>query len=267
METRGLLAEWDEKHERLSVAGVAKVPFPNRRMLAKMMGLAEQSIRMTECDVGGGFGARGEFYPEDSLVPFAARLLGRPVEWIEDRRENLMACNHSRDAACELEIACEQDGTIVGLRGHVYTDVGAYLRTVGATTSRNIARVMSGPYRVPDVYVEVTLLVTNKTPSGTYRGPARYEADFFGERLHGHRGARVGRRSRRTSAEVTWLPKRRCLIASQRSWSQTSRRNATVATISSPSIGAYRDQLDREDETAREVDRRALSRNGDRLLL
>jgi carbon-monoxide dehydrogenase large subunit len=183
MESRGLLAEWDDARGQLVLSGVAKVPFTNRRILAKMMGLPEPAIRLLEYDVGGGFGARGEFYPEDFLVPFAARMLGRPVKWIEDRRENLMACNHARDAECELEIACTRDGTILGLRGRAFTDVGAYLRTVGATASRNIAQVMSGPYRIADVRVDVGLLVTNKTPSGTYRGPGRYEADFFRERL------------------------------------------------------------------------------------
>src|SRR6202040_3837613 len=107
----------------------------------------------------------------------------RPVKWIEDRRENLMATNHARDAECELEIACGSDGTILGLRGQAFTDLGAYLRTVGATASRNIAQVMSGPYRIPHVHIEVSLLMTNKTPSGTYRGPGRFEADFFRERL------------------------------------------------------------------------------------
>ncbi len=183
MEPRGLLAEWDAAKEQMVVSGAAKVPFPNRRMLAKMLGLPERSIRMLEYDVGGGFGARGEFYPEDFLIPFAARLIGRPVKWIEDRRENLMATNHARDAECELEIACARDGTILGLRGRACTDLGAYLRTVGATASRNIAQVMSGPYRIPHVHVEVSLLMTNKTPSGTYRGPGRFEADFFRERL------------------------------------------------------------------------------------
>jgi aerobic carbon-monoxide dehydrogenase large subunit len=183
MEPRGLLAEWDAAHERMTVSGAAKVPFPNRRMLAKMLSLPEASIRMLEYDVGGGFGARGEFYPEDFLIPLAARLTGRPVKWIEDRRENLMATNHARDAECELEIACASDGTILGLRGRAATDLGAYLRTVGATASRNIAQVMSGPYRIPHVHVDVSLLMTNKTPSGTYRGPGRFEADFFRERL------------------------------------------------------------------------------------
>jgi aerobic carbon-monoxide dehydrogenase large subunit len=183
MEPRGLLAEWDAALGQFTVSGAAKVPFANRRTLARMMGLPEASVRMLEYDVGGGFGARGEFYPEDFLIPFAARLLRRPVKWIEDRRENLLATNHARDAECELEIACTRDGTILGLRGHAFTDLGAYLRTVGATASRNITQVMSGPYRIPNIRIDVSLLMTNKTPSGTYRAPGRYEADFFRERL------------------------------------------------------------------------------------
>jgi aerobic carbon-monoxide dehydrogenase large subunit len=183
MEPRGLLAEWDAANQRMTLSGAAKVPFNNRRILAKMLALPEACVRLVECDVGGGFGARGEFYPEDFLVPFAARLIGRPVLWSEDRRENLLATNHARDAECELEIACTRDGRILALRGQAFTDVGAYLRTVGATASRNIAQVMSGPYRIPDIRIDVSLLVTNKTPSGTYRGPGRYEADFFRERL------------------------------------------------------------------------------------
>jgi carbon-monoxide dehydrogenase large subunit len=192
MEPRGLLAEWDAANERMTVSGAAKVPFPNRRMLAVMLGLPEQSIRMLEFDVGGGFGTRGEFYPEDFLIPFAARLTGRPVKWIEDRRENLLATNHARDAECELEIACARDGTILGLRGQAFTDLGAYLRTVGATASRNIAQVMSGPYRIPHIHIDVSLLMTNKTPSGTYRGPGRFEADFFRERLIDIAAAELG---------------------------------------------------------------------------
>ena len=97
--------------------GAAKVPFTNRRILAKQLGVPEAAVRMVENDVGGGFGVRGEFYPEDFLIPFAARLIGRPVKWIEDRREHLIATNHARDVACELEIACDRDGTILALRG------------------------------------------------------------------------------------------------------------------------------------------------------
>jgi carbon-monoxide dehydrogenase large subunit len=155
----------------------------NRRVLAAHFGLPESSIRMVENDVGGGFGARGEFYPEDFLIPFAARLTGRPVKWVEDRREHLLATNHARNAACELEIACDRNGTILGLRGHAWTDQGAYIRTNGPTAARNIAQVLTGPYRIPHVRMDVSLAMTNKTPVGTYRGPGRFEADFFRERL------------------------------------------------------------------------------------
>ncbi len=105
------------------------------------------------------------------------------MKWIEDRREHLIATNHARDVACTLEIACDRDGTILALRGHATVDVGAYIRTNGATGARNTAQILSGPYRVPNIHMEVSLHVTNKTPVGTYRGPGRFEADFFRERL------------------------------------------------------------------------------------
>jgi aerobic carbon-monoxide dehydrogenase large subunit len=183
LEPRGLLAEWDAARERLVIYGGAKVLFFNRRTLAKQLGLPEAAIEIVENDVGGGFGARGEFYPEDFLIPFAARLTGRPVKWTEDRRENLMCINHAREAECEVEIACTREGTILGLRGHAYVDVGAYMRTNGAVGARNVAQFMSGPYRIPNIDIDVALQLTNKTPVGTYRGPGRFETDFFRERL------------------------------------------------------------------------------------
>ena len=181
LEPRGFLAHWQDG--RLTVFGAAKIAFPNRRMLAAMMGLPEDAIRMVVNDVGGGFGARGEFYPEDYLIPFAARHTGRPVRWIEDRRENLLACNHARDAEIELALACGRDGTFLALAGDAACDIGAYVRTNGATAARNLAQVLSGPYAVPDIRIAVSLVLTNKTPVGTYRGPGRFEADFFRERL------------------------------------------------------------------------------------
>jgi aerobic carbon-monoxide dehydrogenase large subunit len=181
MEPRGLVAQW--RDGQLTLFGAAKVPFPNRRILSQQLGLAEDAIHMVENDVGGGFGVRGEFYPEDFLIPFAARFIGRPVKWIEDRREHLIATNHARDVSCTLEIACSRDGTILALRGHAKVDVGAYLRTNGATGARNTVQILSGPYRVPNIHVQVSLHLTNKTPVGTYRGPGRFEADFFRERL------------------------------------------------------------------------------------
>jgi len=183
MEPRGLLAEWDGAQGRMTVLGAAKVPFFNRDTLAAMLGLAPTHVDLIENDVGGGFGARGEFYPEDFLIPFAARHVGRPVRWIEDRREHLTAMNHAREADCEIEIACRRDGTILGLRGEVFIDLGAYVRTNGLIAPRTLAQFFSGPYRVPNLRISATALLTNKTPAGTYRAPGRYEASFFCERL------------------------------------------------------------------------------------
>ena len=183
MEPRGVMAEWDAAKNKLTVSGAAKVPFFNRRILAKQIGLTEADIDMIENDVGGGYGARGEFYPEDFLIPFAAKHTGRPVKWIEDRRENLMAMNHARETEADLEIACHRDGTIIALRGEMHVDMGAYMRTNGAVGARNAPQFMSGPYRVPNIKIDSHLWMTNKTPVGTYRGPGRFEGNFYMERL------------------------------------------------------------------------------------
>ena len=183
MEPRGVMATWDETAGKLTVYGAAKVPFFNRRALSSQIGLRVEQIDMIENDVGGGYGVRGEFYPEDFLIPFAARHVNRPVKWIEDRRENLMAAAHARDDACDLEVACMRDGTLLAIRGEVHTDMGAYMRTNGAIAARVAAMYMSGPYRVPHVKINSSLWMTNRAPVGTYRGPGRYEATFFLERM------------------------------------------------------------------------------------
>jgi aerobic carbon-monoxide dehydrogenase large subunit len=183
LETRGLVAAWDASQAYLQLWGAAKVAFLNRRVLAGMLGVAETAIDLIELDVGGGFGVRGEFYPEDFLIPFAARHAGRPVRWIEGRGEHLLATNHARDLACDLEIACAADGTILGLRGLLCGDMGAYVRTNGIVSVGRAAQFLPGPYRIPHVAIEVQALLTNKTPVGSYRGPGRFEANFFRERL------------------------------------------------------------------------------------
>jgi len=183
MEPRGVLAVWDGAGTKLTVSGAAKVPFASRKILARHMDLPEECVELIENDVGGGFGVRGEFYPEDFLIPFAARKLNRPVKWIEDRRENLLCSNHSREIDIDIEIACAKDGTILALRGEAWVDAGAYLRTSAAIPPRNVAQFLSGPYRIANIHVESSVMLTNKNPIGTYRGPGRFEADFFRERL------------------------------------------------------------------------------------
>jgi len=236
IEARGLVVRRDEHSGRLVVYGAAKMPFANRRILATLLGLREADIDLIEGDTGGAFGQRGEFYPEDFLVPFAALRCSRPVKWIEDRRENLIAANHAREAACELEVACTSDGVLLALRGRIATDIGAYLRTTGLAQSRNVAQVAAGPYRIPLVALSVDVQVTNKTPSGPYRGPGRFEADFFRERLFDIVADELGidrvafrRRNLLRSDEMPWA------LPTLLPW------NATTATDS----GDYGETLDR----------------------
>lgn len=183
METRGLVAEWDAARGRMIVRGAAKIPFFNRKTLAAMLGLARDDVDLEEFDVGGGFGVRGEFYPEDFLVPFAARVLGRPVKWIEDRHEHLMATAHSREMECELEITCTPAGKIVALRGEVAADLGAYVSPTGPIVPTRAAQFLAGCYHVPVLDLRVVAALSTKTPVGSYRGPGRFEATFFRERL------------------------------------------------------------------------------------
>jgi aerobic carbon-monoxide dehydrogenase large subunit len=183
METRGLLAEWDPQNQRMVVSGATKVPFFNRRVVAEMLKLDQAQVDLIEVDVGGGFGARGEFYPEDFLIPFAAHYVGGKVRWVEDRREHLMAMNHAREMYADLEIACRADGIVIAIRGRVDIDLGAYVRTNGFTTPRNVVQFVSGPYLIPNISIDAHSYLTSKTPTGTYRGPGRYEASFFCERL------------------------------------------------------------------------------------
>ena len=183
LETRGLIGECDRLSGVLRLTGAAKVTFFNRRHLALAFGLEENQLELIELDVGGAFGARGELYPEDYLVLIAAQRLGRPVKWVEDRRENLMACNHSRDITCDLEIAATIDGKILGMRCEVRGDLGAYVRTNGGVVPSKAVQFLPGPYRIPSFAAEMKAIVTNKTPVGTMRGPGRFEANFCRERL------------------------------------------------------------------------------------
>lgn len=183
LETRGLVAEWDAQAGHMTVWGAGKVPFANRGILADMLRLPNSAVDMIEVDVGGSFGVRGDFYPEDFLVPFAAQLVGRPVKWIEDRRENLMAMNHSREMHCELEIAVDREGLIQAMRGKVMGDIGAYVRTNSGVMAGKGTQFLQGAYAIPNLEFDVCAIITNKTPAGTYRGPGRYESCFFRERL------------------------------------------------------------------------------------
>ena len=194
METRGLVAVPDRGvargEGRLTIWGPTKVTHFNRGVLAAMLGWPEHRIRLVEPDVGGGFGARGEFYPEDFLVPCAALRLGRPVKWIEDRVEHLSAINHSREQCYELALALDADGRFLGLRAEMTNDMGAYLRTHGTVVPGLSAGMLPGPYELEAYRCRVRCVLTNKTPTGTYRAPGRFECNAARERLI-DRAARV----------------------------------------------------------------------------
>ena len=183
METRGLVAAWDAGRNEVTVWGMTKVPHFNRAVLSSLLELPEHRIHFVEPDVGGGFGIRGEFYPEDFLIPYAAMKLGRPVKWIEDRREHLMAANHSREVHCELEIAARRDGTLLAMRAHIHGDMGAHIRTHGGLVPASTAGVLPGPYRIPAYEAHIRCVMTNKMGVGTYRAPGRYESCYFRERM------------------------------------------------------------------------------------
>jgi len=183
LETRGLVAEFDAGLQTLTVWGAAKIPHVNRRILAQLLGWEESSIRLVELHVGGGFGARGEFYPEDFLIPFAAMRVGRPVAWIEDREESLRAMNHSREQVHRVDLALKADGTFLGLKDTFVNNTGAYVRTHGMTVPGLSISMLPGPYAWPAYRGEYHSVLTNKTPCGTYRSPGRFEVNFVRERL------------------------------------------------------------------------------------
>jgi CO/xanthine dehydrogenase Mo-binding subunit len=184
LETRGLLAEYDSTTEILTMWGAAKIPHVNKGILARLLGWKDHDrVRLVELHVGGGFGARGEFYPEDYLIPYAAIRTGRPVGWVEDREENLRATNHSREQVHRVELAINRDGAFLGLKDSFINNTGAYVRTHGMTVPGLSISMLLGPYRWPAYRGEYRSVVTNKTPGGTYRSPGRFEINFVRERI------------------------------------------------------------------------------------
>ena len=193
LETRGLVAvPPDPQGGELHLIGSTKCIHINRGILAPIFGIPLGALRLTEVDVGGGFGVRGELYPEDVLVPLAAMKTGRPVKWIETRRENLMAANHAREVTYEIEVGFDGDGRIAAMRAVMHADIGAYVRTAALVPAEFGAALLPGPYRVPNFACDLWSVVTNKTPAGTLRSPGRPECNFVRERLMDLGAARLG---------------------------------------------------------------------------
>jgi CO/xanthine dehydrogenase Mo-binding subunit len=192
LETRGAIARYDEQRDILELHGAAKVPHWNRDALAQMLGRKRDTVQLYEGHVGGGFGIRGEIYPEDVLVCAAALKFRKAIKWIEDRREHLIAANHSREQHHKVRAAIDARGQILGVDDEFFHDNGAYVRTHAATVPDLAAAMLPGPYVVPAYRAVGHIRLTNKTPCGTYRAPGRYESSFVRERLLDAIAAKVG---------------------------------------------------------------------------
>ncbi|MEO7125553.1 MAG: xanthine dehydrogenase family protein molybdopterin-binding subunit [Nakamurella sp.] len=192
LEPRALLADIDAAGTALDIFGATKVAVFNQHVLADLLGWDAESIRMRAVDAGGGFGVRGEFYPEDFLIPYAAVRYRRPVYWVEDRAENLVAVNHSRQQLHRIELALDGDGVILGLRDDLVQDNGAYARTHGVCVPDLTLAMLPGPYRIPAYAGHARVGLTSKTPCGTYRGPGRFEGTVVREQLFDIAADRLG---------------------------------------------------------------------------
>ncbi|HEY8612152.1 MAG TPA: xanthine dehydrogenase family protein molybdopterin-binding subunit, partial [Roseomonas sp.] len=183
LETRGAVARYDAAHDVLELHGTAKKQHWNRDEIARLLSRPPHGVHLFEGHVGGGFGVRGELYPEDLLVCAAALRLRRPVKWIEDRREHFVATNHSRQQHHRIRAAVDAEGRLLGIDDVFFHDQGAYVRTHGARVADLAAGMLPGPYRLPTYRVAGHFRLTNKTPAATYRAPGRYETTFVRERL------------------------------------------------------------------------------------
>ncbi|HEY1933426.1 MAG TPA: xanthine dehydrogenase family protein molybdopterin-binding subunit [Acetobacteraceae bacterium] len=181
MECRGVVSAYDTRTDLLTVWSSTQVVHWVRREVATLLGLPEARVRCVAPDVGGGFGGKGHVYPEDLLIAFLARRLGRPVRWIEDRREHMMAATHSRDQWHDVEIGFDNDGRILALRDDYIVDCGAW-NPIGSGVAYNTAVHLTGPYKIANFAASARIAVTNKVPNAPYRGAGRPEAAFAMER-------------------------------------------------------------------------------------
>ncbi|MYW97572.1 xanthine dehydrogenase family protein [Amycolatopsis rubida] len=191
IETRAVAARVDPFHGELTVWSGTQTPHRLRDSIARTLGLGTEAVRVLAVDVGGGFGQKGILYIEELIVPHAARCLGRPVRWREDRAENLTASSHAREQIHRIELAAGPDGRLLGLRDRITVNLGAY-NMAGLVVPYNSLCHLIGPYRVPNVEIEVTGVLTNTTFTTPYRGAGRPEAVFAMERAMDRLAAALG---------------------------------------------------------------------------
>jgi aerobic carbon-monoxide dehydrogenase large subunit len=181
MECRGVVSEYDRRTDSATIWSSTQVVHWVRREVATTLGLPEARVRCIALDVGGGFGGKGHAYPEDLLVPFVARKLGRPVRWIEERREHFLSATHSRDQLHDVEIGFDDDGRILAIRDDYIVDCGAW-NPIGSGVAYNTAVHLTGPYKIENLAASGRIVATNKAPNAPYRGAGRPEAAFAMER-------------------------------------------------------------------------------------
>lgn len=212
METRACVVQPDPGRDVLFMWGPVHA-HDNVRILARMLGLPETSVRMRHADIGGSFGVKGGVFPEYVVAAWAARRMRRPVKWVEDRLEHMVATAHAREQRHRIELALDDDGRILGLRDEIFHNHGAYLRQAEPLVSDITAGIVFGPYRVPNYHAVLHAVVTNKTPLAAYRAPGRYESTFARERVLDRAAEAVGlepveirRRNLLTAADLPWAP-------------------------------------------------------------
>lgn len=183
LEGRGVLAEWDVYRDDLTLWTSSQIPHIARDFLSWVLGLPEPRIRVVVPRVGGAFGAKFHFYPEEVAVALASRATGRPVRWLEDRAESFVATVHAREQIVEATMAARRDGTITAVSAEILGDMGAALHTVSYGPVWLTSVMLTNVYTIPSARVATRAVVTNKTPLGSFRGWGQPQANFIVERL------------------------------------------------------------------------------------
>jgi aerobic carbon-monoxide dehydrogenase large subunit len=191
IESRGVLARFDEAEQLLTVWDGTQMPHRARTILCAALGLCESAVRVISPDVGGGFGPKAVFHPEELVIPALALKLQHPVKWIEDRAENFIATAAERDQVWDMETACDADGRLRGIRGAMFHDHGANT-PYGVALPYNALTNMIGPYILPACHVTAALCLTNLTPAAPTRGAGRPQGTFVMERLLDAVAVRLG---------------------------------------------------------------------------
>lgn len=183
MESRGVLARYFPGEEELTVWSSTQIPHLLRTQLALMIGIPENKLRVITPEVGGGFGSKLNVYAEEALLGWISMQLGKPVKWIESRRENVAATIHGRAQVGTVEVGVKNDGTLTGLRYNVIADLGAYHQLLTPAIPTLTGLMLSGAYKIPAIQMNVTGVFTNKMSTDAYRGAGRPEATYVVERV------------------------------------------------------------------------------------